>query len=117
MVTQASVKVLHAAPLAGPVNVYVTPGDAFTDADILAGLAGDPLLAGFEFGALTDYVPLTPNTTEGYDIRVIPVGTTTIAINIDNFPLDAGTVATVIARQPAAGGAAPTDFNVVVLTN
>ena len=120
IVTQASVKILHAAPAAGAVDVYVTPGDAYTDADVLAGLAGDPLLDGFEFGDLTDYVRLAPNTAtsnpDGYDIRIIPEATGTIATSVDNFMLPPVLVATVIARQPAATGA-PTDFNLVVLTN
>ena len=119
--TQASVQILHGAPAAGAVDVYVTAGGAFTDADVLGGLAGDPLLDGFAFGELTDYVALAPNSTgsnpEGYDIRIVPEATGTIAIKAEGVQLPPGVVATVIARQPATGGGAPTDFNLVVLTN
>ena len=111
--TQASVKVIHAAPAAGDVNVFVTPSKPkFTTADVESGAAGDPLLSDFEYGTITDYVALPPGK---YDIRVVPVGGVT-AINIEGFELTGGQVATIIARQPDGDGN-PATFGVVVLTN
>jgi hypothetical protein len=115
IVTQASVKVIHAAPLAdsftGSVDVYVTKAGDFTTTDIENGAAGDPLLDGFTFGTITDYVNVAPGD---YDIRVVAGGT--VAINIEGFNLAAGSVSTVIAREPKDNGE-PSDFNVIVLTN
>ena len=111
VVTQASVKVVHGAPMAGSVDVFVTAAGEFTTADVENGNAGAPLLDDFTFGEITDYVNVAPGN---YDIRVIAGGST--AINVENFNLAAGSVSTVIARQPIDSGT-PSDFNVVVLTN
>lgn len=111
VVTQASVKVVHGAPMAGAVDVFVTAAGEFTTADVENGNAGAPLLDDFTFGEITDYVNVPPGN---YDIRVIAGGST--AINVENFNLAAGSVSTVIAREPIDSGT-PSDFNVVVLTN
>lgn len=110
--TQASVKVVHAAPAAGTVDVYVTAAGDVSVADIEGMSAGDPLLADFEYGAITDYVVVAPGD---YDIRVVAGGM--VAINVEGFTLDGGTVGTVIARGPAEPSGDPADFGVVVLTN
>ena len=68
VVTQASVKVIHAAPLAGAVDVFVTDAGDFTASDVENGLAGAPLLDDFEFATITDYVAVAPGN---YDIRVV----------------------------------------------
>jgi hypothetical protein len=118
VVTQASVKILHAAPAAGLVDIYVTPGGQYTRAEVESGLAGEPLLNDFAFGDLTDYVALTPDTAAGYDIRVLTATPTPVtAIEVLGFPLPAGVVATVIARQPDGIDSIPADFNLEVLTN
>ena len=111
IVTQASVKVVHGAPLAGSVDIYVTAAGQFTSADVENGIAGAPLLNDFSFGEITDYVNVAPGN---YDIRVVAGGT--VAINIEDYKLAAGSVSTVIAREPKDNGE-PSDFNVVVLTN
>lgn len=111
VITQASVKVIHAAPLAGLVDVYVTPAGDFSSSDVENGMAGDPLLDDFAFASITDYVAVPPGD---YDIRVVAGGST--AINIENFNLAAGSVSSVIARQPNSTGT-PTDFNVILLSN
>lgn len=110
--TQASVKVVHAAPAAGDVDVYVTAAGEFTADQVAAGTAGDPLLDEFAFPTITDYVALAPGA---YDIRVVAGGA--VAINVEGFQLDGGTVATVIARGPSEPAGTPSDFGVVVLTN
>jgi hypothetical protein len=118
IITQASVKVVHGAPAAGTVNVYVTPAGQFTKEEVENGLAGKPLLENFEFGAITDYVAVPPGN---YDIRVVPLSLGIAAINVEGASLPAGVVATVIARQPndadALPDVLPTDFSIIVLTN
>ena len=109
--TQASVKVVHGAPAAGAVDVFVTPAGDFTAAEVEAGMAGDPLLDEFEFATVTDYVPVAPGD---YDVRVVAGGS--VAID-QTLTLSAGVVATVIAVQPNSNGAAPTAFDYLVLTN
>jgi hypothetical protein len=111
IVTQASVKVIHAAPAAGIVDVYVTQAGTYTVSDVENGLAGDPLLKDFNFADISQYVAVAPGD---YDVRVVAGGS--VAINVENFTLTAGSVSTVIAREPIDTGA-PTDFNVIVLTN
>ena len=117
IVTQASVKVVHGAPDAGIVDVYVTPAGAFTTAEVEMGMAGDPLLDDFAFGEITDYVSVPPGD---YDIRVVTNGGVggIAAINVEGFTLPAGLVATAIARQPnSVATEMPMDFGLVVLTN
>ncbi len=113
IVTQAAVKVLHAAPAAGLVEVYVTPAGDFTAAQVEDGDAGAPLLDNFAFGTLTDYVPVPPGD---YDIRVVAKASGLTAIDITNFSLTAGLVATVIAQQTEVP-AGPAPFGALVLTN
>ena len=108
--TQASVKVVHGAPSAGTVDVYVTPTGDFTVTEVEMGMA-TPLLPDFTYGTITDYVAVAPGD---YDIRVVAGGTA--AINVEGFTLGAGLVATVIAREPDGDGT-PSDFGLVVLTN
>ena len=115
IVTQASVKVVHGAPLAGTVDVYVTPAGQFTKQQVEGGMAGDPLLDDFTFGTITDYVTVPPGD---YDIRVVTNGGAgTAAIDVTAFNLAAGSVSTVIAREPVSGGGLPDDFNLIVLSN
>ena len=117
VITQASVKVVHGAPAAGTVNVFVTPAGQFSAADVENGLAGEPLLENFEFGAITDYVAVAPGN---YDIRVVPLSLGVAAINEENVALPEGLVATVLARQPNDPGSpsgTPAEFGIEVLTN
>ena len=109
--TEARVKVIHAAPAAGTVNVYVTPAGTVPVADTENGTAM-ALLENFEFGTVTDPVAVAPGD---YDIRVVAGGAA--AINIEGFTLGAGLAANVIARGPLEPAGAPTDFSVIVTTN
>jgi len=111
VVTQASVKVIHAAPAAGTVDVFVTAAGEYTASDVENGLAGNPLLKDFEYKAIEGYVAVAPGN---YDIRVVAGGST--AINVEDFNLAAGSVSSIIARGPIDSGS-PSDFNVVLLTN
>ncbi len=111
--TQVSIKVAHAAALAGSVDVFVTAAGAFTTAQVESGAAGAPLLDGFTFSSISDYVTVAPGS---YDIRAVPESSGITAINVTGFAVTAGQVATVIARQPDNDGT-PADFGLVVLTN
>ena len=111
IITQSSVKIIHGAPAAGLVDVFVTPAGAYSAAQVIAGDAGAPLLDDFAFADITDYVSVPPGN---YDIRVIAGGAA--AIDVPNFALTPGLVATVIARQ-ADGVGSPSPFNLVLLTN
>jgi len=115
IVTQASVKVVHGSPAAGPVDVFVTPANAFTKEEVENGAAGAPLLDDFEFGTITDYVAVPPGD---YDIRVVTEGGAGFAaIDEEDVTLAPGSVSTVIAREPVTGGGEPGSFGLVVLSN
>lgn len=110
----ARVNVLHGAPGAGLVDVYVTPAGDFSAADVQAGIAGDPLLRNFAFGTLTDYLAIPPGN---YDIRILQKSTGAVPIDVPGVTLVSGLVATVIARQPDGTDNDPADFNLILLTN
>ncbi len=118
IVTQASVKVVHGAPLAGTVDVFVTPAGQYEVMDNKVvdenGMAAVPLLDDFTFGTITDYVPVPPGD---YDIRVVTEGGAGTAAIDEAANLAAGSVSTVIAREPVSGGGLPDDFNLIVLSN
>ncbi|MEM7564418.1 MAG: DUF4397 domain-containing protein, partial [Pseudomonadota bacterium] len=107
---QASVKLVHGAPDVGTVDVYVTPAGAFTEMEVVGGMAGDPNLPNFEFGQITDYIALAPGS---YDLWVVQGGAA--IINATQALAD-GVVATVIAIQPNSTGT-PTDPGFIILTN
>lgn len=127
VVTQASVKILHAAPAAGIVDVYVTPSTAqFSIGQLIAGDAGQPLLNDFEFGELTPYVALTPATEDGvpsettgyYDIRVLTAeAIPATVIDATGVKLPSGLVATVVARQPDGIDNDPAEAGLIILPN
>jgi len=110
----ARVKILHGAPDAGLVDVYVTPAGVYSTDDVLAGIAGDPLLPDFAFGTLTDYLAVPAGD---YDVRIVQKSSGAVAIDAPGIMLTAGLVATVIARQPDGTDNDPADFNLVVLAN
>lgn len=110
--TQGSVKLTHAAPAAGDVDVFVTAAGAYSAAEVAAGMAGSPLLAGFSFGTITDYVAVAPGS---YDIRVVAGGA--VAINIEGLAINGGDVLHAIARGPSEPAGTPSDFGVILLSN
>jgi hypothetical protein len=100
--TEAKVRIVHLAPGAGLVDIYVTaPG---------VGIANvDPAFAGVDFKDETGYVGLAGGT---YDVTVTLAGTKTAAIGPAPVDIVDGDVYTVVARD-ATGGGAP--FGVTVL--
>jgi len=96
------VRVVHGAPSAPAVDVYVTaPG-----ADIATAT---PTLSNVSFGVASGYLSVPAGS---YQIRVTPAGTKDVVIDSGSVPLAAGIVRTVIATD-AAGGGAP--FGAIIL--
>lgn len=91
---QVKVRVVHAAPAAAGVDVYVTaPG---------APLAGaTPVLTNVPFTAVSDYLTIPAGE---YRIRVTPTGTTTVAIDA-TVTFAAGQIRTIVATDAPGGGA------------
>lgn len=110
--TQASLKLTHAAPAAGDVDVYIAGAGAYSVAEVEAGMAGDPALENFAFGSITGYIAIAPGN---YDIRVVAGGT--VAINLESVPVAGGEVLHAIARGPSEPAGSPSDFGVILLSN
>ncbi|HSS97444.1 MAG TPA: DUF4397 domain-containing protein [Terriglobales bacterium] len=97
-------RVVHGAPSAGSVDVYVTaPG-----ADISTAT---PTLSNVAFKAISDYQEVPAGS---YEIRVTLTGTKTVAIDSGTVALTAGQVRTVVALD-AVGGGGP--FTALVLAD
>lgn len=109
--TEARVKVLHAAPDAGVVDVYVNAADTVSDAAILNGDV-PPALNDFAFGAITPYLSLAAGD---YDIRVVAGDGTLLAIDT-RVTLTNGLVANVIAHGPDATDGNPAGFGLLITT-
>lgn len=110
--TEARVKVLHAAPAAGVVDVYVTPAGSVSTSDILNGDV-TPTLNDFAFAAVTDYVSLAAGS---YDIRVVAGDGSLLAIDT-SVTLANGVVANVIAHGPDAADGTPDGFGLLITTD
>ena len=90
ILTEAKTRIIHLAPSAGLVDIYVTaPMTDITDID--------PTLISVGFRADTGYLSLLPGS---YDVTVTLAGTKTIAIGPAPFMLDAGGVYTAVAIDP-----------------
>jgi hypothetical protein len=99
----AKLRVLHSAPSAPAVDVYV----------VAAGreiAASEPVLSNVPFKAISQYLTVPAGT---YDVVVTVAGTKTVAIEALGFVVTEGVVATVAALD-APGAGAP--FSLKVLT-
>lgn len=83
----AKLRVIHASPDAGPVDV--------------APAGGDPLVSGLEFPNASDYAEVPAGT---YDINVLAADTDTVAISAPGTAVAADTVYTAFAVGTAAAG-------------
>lgn len=106
---QVRVRVVHLAPSAGNVDVFVTA----VGADLAAAT---PALANFLVRGAA-YLAVAAGT---YQVRVVPAGTApaarsvNVAINIASVALGAGSARTIIAAENNVGGA---PFRFVTLTD
>jgi hypothetical protein len=102
---KAKVRVVHAAPTAGSVDVYiVAPGTNITTVS--------PTLPSVAFQAAAAYLSVDPGT---YEVVVTPAGNNlTIDIDVPNFTVDAGQIRSAVALD-APGGGAP--FQLLVLAD
>lgn len=98
---QARVRVVHAAPSAGAVDIFVTaPG-----ADLAAAT---PTLANVAARSASAYLAVPAGT---YQIRVVPAGTAAaaragaVALNVASIAFPSGGARTVIAADAPTGGA------------
>lgn len=90
------VRLVHAAPSAGDVDVYVTPPGADLN-------TATPTIAGVAFKAASAYLEVPAGA---YQVRITLAGTKTVAIDTGALSLTAGTVATGVAVDPRPGTSA-----------
>lgn len=88
--TNAKVRIIHASPTAGDVDIYVT--DVGVDINDV-----DPTLPAVPFKANTGYIALPAGE---YDVTVTPTGTKTAAIGPATISIANSDVFTAIARDP-----------------
>jgi hypothetical protein len=112
--TQASLKAVHGAAAVGTVDVYVTPAGQYSVADVAFGQAGSPLVPDFEFGKVTDYVPVPAGS---YDVRIVDQTSSTVVINLEGASLSNGDVVTAIAYGPDETDGNPNAAGLLLLSN
>lgn len=93
--TEAKVRIIHAAPAAGDVDIYVTPVGADIGNET-------PTLSGVAFGANTGFLSLSGGE---YDVTVTSAGSKSAAIGPATVALTDGGIYTAVARDATGGGA------------
>jgi len=97
--TEARLRLVHASPSAGDVDIYVVPGGTGGNLDGV-----DPAFAGVPFLADTGYVPLAPDS---YDVVVTGAGSKVPAIGPLPLTLDGAGIYTAAAVDQLNGGVPP----------
>lgn len=97
--TEARVRLLHASPSTGEVDIYVVPGGEGGNLDGVA-----PAFAGVPFLAETGYVPLAPGS---YDVVVTGAGSQLPAIGPVTLDLAGGGIYTAAAIDQQNVGTPP----------
>lgn len=101
---QIKLRVVHASPSAGPVDIYVTaPG---TDIN-----TETPTLTNVRFKGVSQYLAVPAGS---YEVRVTPTGTKIVAIDSGTVALSAGQIRTAVALDAAGGG---TPLQAIVLSD
>jgi hypothetical protein len=91
----------NAAPAAGKAHIRVVHASPDAPAVDVAVAGGPILIENLAFPTASDYLPVDAGT---YDLDVRPTGTETVAIDINGFMAEAGTIYTVFATGLAGDG-------------
>ena len=90
---QIKLRLVHASPSAGPVDIYVgAPG---------SGVSGTPTLTNVPFKAAANYLAVPAGS---YEVYFTPTGTKTIALDSGPLTLAAGQIRTAVALDAPGGG-------------
>jgi hypothetical protein len=98
--TEAKVRLVHASPTAGAVDIYITAPN--TDINTV-----DPNVVNLEFANATDYLSLIGGN---YTVTITPTGSKTPAIGPTPINLVNGGVYTAAARDAVGGGLVSQDL-------
>ena len=97
VITETKLRVVHASPSTGNVDVYL-----LADGTDLADASVTPTFGDVPFTADSGIVSVAPGT---YDVYVTPAGNkSVIAIEVQNLAVGGGDVLDVIARDPQTNG-------------
>jgi hypothetical protein len=92
---QAKLRVMHAAPTADAVDIYLTaPGGDLTGAT--------PTFSGVSFGGASSYATVPVGA---YQVRVTTAGTQDVLVDSGALQLDQGEIQTAVAIESPSGGA------------
>jgi len=103
---QIKLRLVHASPSAGPVDIYVeAPGTDITQPTVT------PTLSNVPFKAVSNYLAVPAGS---YEVYITPTGTKTIAIDSGAVTLTAGQIRTAVALDAPGGG---TPLTAIVLAD